>query len=66
MKSRRKMSEKLIEQGRKGKQGLLCGQLAVLAGARSPCSFQPQIMRRVLVFLQEWNVSRETFHSSVY
>ena len=35
-------------------------------GVRSPCSFQPQIMRRVLVFLQEWNVSRETFHSPVY
>ena len=55
-----------IDLGEQGVEQVISGQLAVLAGARSPCSFQPQIMRRVLVFLQEWNVSRETFHSSVY
>ena len=53
MKSRRKMSEKLIEQGAQRKQraamrsaGLFLLALVALA------LFQPQIMRRVLVFLQ--------------
>ena len=66
MKSRRKMSEKLIEQGRKGNKGCYAVSWLFLLALVALGSFQPQIMRRVLVFLQEWNVSRETFHSPVY